>query len=451
MTERDTRIVLGSLLALVALATPSLGDAPTQWKIGAVHAHGLLGPLVRAAHGRWDVGVLRAPALAAGLLVALLLVAVPWLGRARGAIAIVSTIAVAAALLVPAVALQAGLRDATAPWFHDNDSTYQIEIAGDLVRDGTNPYGHDYRSSGMQRIYSHDGSPAAAAETNPALRHFPYLPGTVELATVWRLLPAPLDDIRFLVCLASLAMLAAAWAFPGPAWLRLVLGAVLAANPLTIRAAWFGTADALSLAPLVLAFALVARRRLGWAAVALGSAILLKQFAIVAVPFLGIVAWQTCGREATRRAGLAALGIVVAGCLPFLVWGPGALLRDTVEFGAGAYRVVGYGLSNLLVRADLVERTGGYPFVWLAILVWLPLTVVLCARLARGREHWTAPLAAAVSWFLLFWIARVFQTSYLIYPLAGVAIAFAWRIGAAAESATSDAATQNSGSSKSAA
>ena len=451
MSVRGTRIVLGSLLALVALATPSLGEAPTRWTVVAVHAHGLLGPLVRAAHGQWDLGLLRAPALAAGLVVALLVVVVPWLGRARGVVAIVATVGVAAALLVPAVALQAGLRDATAPWFHDNDSTYQIDLAGDLVRHGTNPYGHDYRRSGMQRIYSRNGTPAPAAESNPALRHFPYLPGTVLVATVWRLLPAPLDDIRFLVCLASLAMLAAAWAFPGPPWLRLVLGAALAANPLMIRAAWFGTADALSLAPLVLAFGLVARRRLGWAAVALGSAILLKQFAVVAVPFLGIVAWQTCGREATRRAGAIAASIVVAGILPFLVWGPGALIRDTVEFGAGAYRVVGYGLSNLLVRAGLVERTGSYPFVWLAILIWVPLTVVLCVRLAREREHWTAPLAAAASWFLLFWIARVFQTSYLIYPLAGVAMTLAWRLGAAAESATSEAATQNIGSSKSAA
>jgi hypothetical protein len=451
MSARDTRIVLGSLLALVALATPSLGEAPTRWTIVAVHAHGLLGPLVRAAHGQWDLGLLRAPALAAGLVVALLLVVVPWLGRARGVVAIVATVGVAAALLVPAVALQAGLRDATAPWFHDNDSTYQIDLAGDLVRHGTNPYGHDYRRSGMQRIYSRNGTPAPAAASNPALRHFPYLPGTVEVATIWRLLPAPLADIRFLVCLASLAMLAAAWAFPGPPWLRLVLGAVLAANPLMIRAAWFGTADALSLVPLVLAFGLVARRRLGWAAVALGSAILLKQFAVVAVPFLGIVAWQACGREATRRAGAIAAAVVVAGILPFLAWGPGALIRDTIEFGAGAYRVVGYGLSNLLVRAGLVERTGSYPFVWLAILIWIPLTVVLCVRLAREREHWTAPLAAAASWFLLFRIARVFQTSYLIYPLAGVAMALAWRLGAAAESATSEAATQNIGSSKSAA
>jgi hypothetical protein len=448
MTERDARIVLGSLLALVALATPSLGEAPTRWRIASVHAHGLLGPLVRAAHGTWDLGIVRAPALAAGLVVALLLVFAPQLGRARGWFVVVATIGVAIALLVPAVALQAGLRDATAPWFHDNDSTYQIELAGDLVRHGTNPYGHDYRGSGMERIYSHDGTASPAAQTNPALRHFPYLPGTVELATVWRLLPAPLDDIRFLVCLASLAMLAAAWAFPGPPWVRLVLGAVLAVNPLTIRAAWFGTADALSLAPLVLAFGLVARRRLGWAAVALGSAILIKQFAIVALPFLAIVAWQTCGRDATRRAAAIGGAVLAAGILPFLVWGPSALVTDTVEFGAGAYRVVGYGLSNLLVRAHVVDRTGYYPFVWLALLIWLPLTVVLCRRLAREREYWTAPLAAGLSWFLLFWIARVFQTSYLIYPIAGLAMSAAWRLGTA-QSAISAAATQAIGSSNS--
>ena len=111
-----------------------------------------------------------------------------------------------------------------------NDSTYQIEIAGDLVRDGTNPYGHDYRQSACSGSTRTTAALAAAPRrTRP--RHFPYLPGTVEVATAWRLLPAPLDDIRFLVCLASLAMLAAAWAFPGPPWLRLVLGAVLAVEP----------------------------------------------------------------------------------------------------------------------------------------------------------------------------------------------------------------------------
>ena len=41
-----------------------------------IYAHGLLGPLVRAADGEWDLGVVRTPALLAGVLVRG--------GRARG-------------------------------------------------------------------------------------------------------------------------------------------------------------------------------------------------------------------------------------------------------------------------------------------------------------------------------------------------------------------------------
>jgi len=44
--------------------------------------------------------------------------------------------------------------------------------------------------------------------------------------------------------------------FSGPLVRRLVLGAVIAASPLAVRAAWFGTADAPSVLCTVLAFAL---------------------------------------------------------------------------------------------------------------------------------------------------------------------------------------------------
>ena len=63
-------------------------------------------------------------------------------------------------------------------------------------------------------------------------------------------------------------MLAAALAFRGPARLRLALGALLVCNPIAVRSAWFGQNDAPSLLLLVLAFALVTRRRFGWAAAA---------------------------------------------------------------------------------------------------------------------------------------------------------------------------------------
>ena len=93
----------------------------------------------------------------------------------------------ALALLVPSTLLQVGLRDATEPWFHTNDSTYQIEIAGDLLLDGENPYGHDYRSSGMERFYTLDGSVSERVrEREVALEHYAYFPGTAVGAAVWR-------------------------------------------------------------------------------------------------------------------------------------------------------------------------------------------------------------------------------------------------------------------------
>ena len=70
----------------------------------------------------------------------------------RGAVVAICA-AVVGLLILPATFLQVGLRDATEPWYHVNDSTYQIEIAGDLILDGENPYGHDYRDSGLRRWY----------------------------------------------------------------------------------------------------------------------------------------------------------------------------------------------------------------------------------------------------------------------------------------------------------
>ena len=88
-------------------------------------------------------------------------------------------LAVALLLAAPSTLLQLGLRDSTAPWFFTNDSTYQIEQGGDLLLHGDNPYGHDYRHSGLERFYTRDGSESERVrEREVALRHFAYFPGT---------------------------------------------------------------------------------------------------------------------------------------------------------------------------------------------------------------------------------------------------------------------------------
>ena len=210
-------------------------------------------------------------------------------------------------LAAPSTLLQLGLRDSTEPWFFTNDSTYQIEQSGDLVLDGENPYGHDYRRSGLERFYTRDGSVSEQVrEREVALRHFAYFPGAPLSAAAWRVLPEPFDDYRLLVLLATLGGAGRRARVPRAA--RLAAGDRRAAGVQPgggALGAWFGQNDPTSLLLLVLAFALVTRSRFGWAAASLAGAVLLKQFALVALPFLALMAVQA----GAGRAQLQARGV----------------------------------------------------------------------------------------------------------------------------------------------
>jgi len=415
---------LATLGVLVAITIPELGADPWPFMPSAVDPHGILGPLVRAANREWDVGPLRSAAVLAGLLVALVAAATWRIREWPRWFAIALPVVVCGMLLVPATLLQVGLRDATEPWYFTNDSTYQIEIAGDLVRHGHNPYGHDYGHSGLERFY-----PAAqdeeAAFDRAARRHFAYFPGTALTAAAWRALPRPWDDYRIFVLLATFTLLPVALVFPGALYVRLAVGAGLAANPVLLKGAWFGTADAPAILALVLAFGLLARGRLVWAAASLGAALALKQFALVAVPFFAVMLLtKNASRATLYRAGAAFGGVFLATVLPFLIADPGALWRDTVSYGAGTYRIVGYGLSNLLVNAGVLDdRFGSYPFVWLALLLWLPLTAWLLLAQRRAGTLWAGAIGFSVSMFALLFLSRVFQSSYLAWPLTGIGVA----------------------------
>jgi Glycosyltransferase family 87 len=417
-------VLVGVLFALIAINLPELGSDPLRFRPGSVDPQGPLAPLVRAAGEEWDVGIARAAAFGAALLcgaAAIFLLAVKrswprWVGIAL-------VLAVGLLLTAPSTLLQLGLRDSTAPWFFTNDSTYQAELGGELLLDLDNPYGHDYRESGLERFYTRDGSVSERVrEREVALEHFAYFPGSVVSAAVWRLLPEPFDDYRLLVLLCNLGMLAVALAFRGPLTWRLALGALLVCNPIAVRSAWFGQNDAPSLLLLVLAFALVTRRRFAWAAGVLAGAVLLKQFALVAAPFLGLMIVKEGG--SLKRPAVAFGGVLAAGILPFLVADPKAFYEDTVRYGAGTYRIVGYGLSAILVRLGIIDdREGAYPFALLALLTWVPLTVWLLYLQRRAAELWLGAAAFAVSILWLMFIGRTFNNYYLVWPLTGAVIA----------------------------
>jgi uncharacterized membrane protein len=175
----------------------------------------------------------------------------------------------------------------------------------------------------------------------------------------------------------------------------------------------------------VLAFALLARGRLAWAAASLGAALALKQFALVAVPFFAVML-LTMGvpRRALYRAGAAFASVFLASVLPFLVADPGALWDDTVAYGADTYRIIGYGLAAILLNVGLIDdRFDYYPFLPLALALWLPLTAWLLWSQRRAEALWPGAAGFAISMFVLLFLSRVFQSSYLVWPLTGIALA----------------------------
>ena len=118
------------------------------------------------------------------------------------------------------------------------------------------------------------------------------------------------------------------------------------------------------------------------------------------------------------------------GALPFLIADPGAFWDDTVKYGAGTYRIVGYGLSAILIRLGILDdRDGSYPFALIALLTWVPLTVWLLYAQRRARELWIGAAAFAVSILWLMFIGRTFNNYYLVWPMTGAIVAALMALG----------------------
>ena len=95
-----------------------------------------------------------------------------------------------------------------------------------------------------------------------------------------------------------------------------------------------------------------------------------------------------------------------------------------MRYGAGTYRIVGYGLSAILLRLGvLADREGAYPFGLIALLTWVPLSIWLLLAQRRAGELWLGAAAFSISILWLMFIGRTFNNYYLVWPLTGACAA----------------------------
>ena len=220
------------------------------------------GPLVRAADGTWDLGVVRTPAVLAGA------------ARRRGRGRRLASAArwrpwrrcVALCVAVDRADRRARRRCsrsgcATRPRRGSTSTTRRTRSSSPatLVRHGHDPYGHDYARLRARALLQPATAPCRRRPSTRRSRcaHFAYFPGTALTAAAWSVLPAPLDDYRLLVLLATLGCFFAVLALRRAAAVAARRRARRSRRARSlVRGAWFGTADAPALLALVLAFAL---------------------------------------------------------------------------------------------------------------------------------------------------------------------------------------------------
>ncbi|GIG01204.1 glycosyltransferase 87 family protein [Catellatospora citrea] len=264
------------------------------------------------------------------------------------------------------------------------------------------------------------GRDGIAALPDPLLGYTPYQPGM----SVFGLPRAVFGDawwtdarIWFALVTAVVLALAAGLLRDGTAARdALLVRAVQAATVLPLCALTLATGgdDLPVLALCLLAFALAARDRFGWAGVAIGAAASMKLLAWPVALVLGVYALV---RRAGGRYAVGAAGLPVLVLVPPLLVKPDAFVENVIRFPTGHGLVTSPAASPLLGYL-IAQHVPGGRFVALTLLVLAGLAVGLWLLRRPPHDAGSAALTAATGLLAAIILMPATRFGYLLYPVA---------------------------------
>ena len=276
---------------------------------------------------------------------------------------------------------------------------------------------------------------AGLAPDDRLLGYLPYQPGMALFGTPRALDPAAAwwSDARVWfalgtgVCLALALILLRRAGVPGASLIRALQAAtVLPVCALTLAT---GGDDLPVLALCLLALALAATHRFGWAGLVIGAAAALKLFAWPVAVVLG--AYVVTSRARTSRAtasyAVGALGVPILTALPVLVVGPGAMIENVLAFPFGRGLVVSPAASPLPGHLIATSLPGG-PAIATVLLLTAGAAITRMTLRTPPRTAAAGARLAGSGLLAAFLLLPATRFGYLLYPAVLLVWAAALRV-----------------------
>jgi hypothetical protein len=252
-----------------------------------------------------------------------------------------------------------------------------------------------------------------ASLPEPLLGYTPYQPGMAIFG-----MPRALigdywwTDARIYFGLMTAAVLfgAVKVLWPHPQLTRaLQMATVLPLCALTLAT---GGDDIPVLALCLLAFALAARDRFGWAGLAIGLACAMKLFAWPVALVIGIYA-------VNRRYTVAALGIPIVAMLPAIMLNSQAFIENVIRFPTGLGLVTSPAASPL-VGFQIAKYVPSGRYIALALLVAAGFVIAAYLASHPPRDMGVVAWVCAIGLLAAILLMPSTRFGYLLYPVAFV-------------------------------
>jgi hypothetical protein len=305
-----------------------------------------------------------------------------------------------------------------------HDNVLQMAAISHFLLNGINPYVENYfdtKLSEQSVIMTNTGEPFY----NPALLHAVKMPWHMIAPTAIIYFSGPFD-IRYLYLGMFIVSIIMVFFMIPQSIFRYTFTALYAFNPMFSSFTMGGRDDMFVLFWIIVVLFLLHRKRLIFAALFFGLALVSKHSAWLMTPFFLTYVYLAGG--STRRSRSVVLlktcilitSVVLVFMLPFVIWDYQHMWADLISYPAGtlptSFPINGYGLSNYLLQEGYISDMFDYfPAIFPQLFIGIPILIIITLQMRKNNSIGLMMGGYALFMFVYWFFSRFFHDNYIGY------------------------------------